>query len=146
MKVIIMLVLVPLVLICLGAFLFAGMKALFLRVKNNIKNKLSGKDSQPSPEAMMDIVTLTSGTCQSCGKKFIGTSEDKDPPLRVVTFMGESRVLCNDCLARIMTEFNSSHESQETRYSQNAMKLKELLSSTHDNKKGDLQDEQSKDG
>ena len=83
----------------------------------------------------MDIVTLTSGTCQSCGKKFIGTTEDKDPPLRVVTFMGESRVLCNDCLSRIMKEFNSSHESGETMYSQNAMKLKELLSSTQGNKK-----------
>lgn len=135
MKVVLLVILVPLAIICLGAFLFAGIKSLFLRIKAGISRKFFGKESQLSPEAMMDIVTLTSGTCQSCGKKFIGTTEDKDPPLRVVTFMGESRVLCNDCLARILKEFNSSHESRETRYSQNAMKLKDLLSSTQDNKK-----------
>lgn len=130
-----MVILVPLAIICLGAFLFAGIKALFLRIKTGVLNKLFGRKAQAQPEAMMDIVTLTSGTCQSCGKKFIGTTEDKDPPLRVVTFMGESRVLCNDCLARIMKEFNSSRKSGETMYSQKAMKLKELLSSTQDDKK-----------
>lgn len=134
MKVIILVVLVPLAVICLGAFLFAGIKALFQRLKTKLSDKIHGRKSQIPPEAMMDIVTLTSGTCQSCGKTFIGTTEDKDPPLRVVTFMGESRVLCNDCLARIMKEFTSRHESNETHYSQNAMKLKELLSSTQNNK------------
>ena len=129
-KIIVLVILVPLALICLGAFLFAGIKAWLARARDAIKNKFSGKGKQAPPEAMMDIVTLTSGTCQSCGKKFIGTTEDKNPPLRVVTFMGESRVLCNDCLARIMAEFNRSQESKETRYSKSAIKLQELLSST----------------
>ncbi len=127
MKTILLVIFVPLTIICLGAFLFSGIKALFVELKNKIKNKFSGK--KKSPEAMMDIVTLTSGTCESCGRKFIGTTADKDPPLRVVTFMGESRVLCNDCLAHILAEFNKSQSSEETHYSQNALKLKELLSS-----------------
>lgn len=125
MKVVVMVILVPLAVICLGAFLFAGVRALFTQLVNKIKGKFSGK--KVSPEAMMDIVTLTSGTCQSCGKTFIGTTEDKDPPLRSVTFMGERRILCDECLGRIMAEFNSSRNSKETRYSQSAIKLKELL-------------------
>lgn len=133
MKVIVMVILVPLAIICLGAFLFAGIKAWFAKLKDSIKNKFSGKGKHIPPEAMMDIVTLTSGTCQSCGKKFIGTTEDTNPPLKVVTFMGESRVLCNDCLARIMAEFNRSQESKETKYSKSALKLQELLASTQNN-------------
>lgn len=127
-----MVILVPLAIICLGAFLFAGIKALFSLLKAKIKNFFSPKKEDPTPEAMMDIVTLTSGTCQSCGRTFIGTTEDKEPALRVVTFMGESRVLCNECLNRVMGEFNSSHKSCGTRYTQSALRLKELLSSTHD--------------
>lgn len=136
MKVVILVILVPLAIICLGAFLFAGIKALFLRIKNKISNKFFGGKNKLAPEAMMDIVTLTSGTCQSCGKTFIGTTEDRDSPLRVVSFMGESRVLCNECLDHIMQEFNSSHASGETRFSQNALHLKELLASSRNAKKG----------
>lgn len=137
MKVIVMVILVPLAIICLGAFLFAGIKALFFRIKRRIREKFFHKKEQKRPEAMMDIVTMTSGTCQSCGRKFIGTTEDKEPPLKVVTFMGESRVLCNECLARIMAEFNSSHVSGETRYTESALKLKELLASQHNCEKKD---------
>lgn len=128
MKIVLLVIFVPLAVICLGAFLFAGIKALFRQMKSGIKNVFSGK--KESPEAMMDIVTLTSGSCQSCGKKFIGTADDKNPPLKVVTFMGESRVLCNECLDRVLAEFNRSQSSSETRYSQSAMRLKELLNTT----------------
>lgn len=128
MKTVLLVIFVPLAVICLGAFLFAGIKALFKQIKARVKNKFSHEKTPP--EAMMDIVTLTSGTCQSCGKTFIGTTEDKNPPLRVVNFMGESRILCNECLERILAEFNRSQSSEETRYTQSALKLKELLAST----------------
>lgn len=133
MKILVNVVLVPLCIILLCAFLYAGMKALFRNMGEKIKGMFFKKNKREEdvqaqkPEAMMDIVTITAGTCQSCGRTFIGTTADKDCPLKVVKFMGETKVICDDCLKKLLAEFNKTHVSSEKHYSKSANDLKNML-------------------
>lgn len=100
MKVFFTVIFAALGVIFLCVIIFEGFKALMLRIMNAIRNFLGGKRGQDNsrkspdsgnPESMMNVITITSGSCQCCGKIWIGTSRDKDCPLKEVEFMGERR-------------------------------------------------------
>lgn len=142
MKIIIYVIFVPLAIILLCAFIFAGFKALFSKMKANIKSwwerKKSGEAANDAeitdPEGMVESITITTGTCDCCGRTFVGTTEDKDKPLQRVKFMGITKNICSDCLKKLFENFNKSSKKGTTYYSENAQKLKDMLDNLNFNK------------
>lgn len=131
-----------LVLCLLFASVTAGFKAMFLGIVNKIREGLpteSGQTlrqagsklfniGQQRPESLMKEIVITTGKCQCCGRTYIGTTADSDCPLKAVEFMGTSKVLCQDCLNQLMTEFQRNGVSQEKKFSTSAESLRDLLS------------------
>lgn len=133
-------------------FLFAsvtrGFKAMFLGIVAKLREALSGPQAGAprrarggffnmgggQPESLMKEIVITTGQCQCCGRTYIGTSEDSDCPLKAVEFMGASKVLCQDCLTRLLADFQRSDKSQEKKYSSSAQSLRDLLSNIGSNK------------
>ncbi|MBD5418332.1 MAG: hypothetical protein HDR50_11990 [Desulfovibrio sp.] len=131
-----------LVLCVLFASVTSGFKAMFLGIVNKIREGLP-KDNgqtlrqagdklfnmgQQQPESLMKEIVITTGKCQCCGRTYIGTTDDSDCPLKAVEFMGTSKVLCQDCLNQLMSEFQRSGVSQEKKFSSSAEGLRDLLS------------------
>ena len=131
-------------------FLFAsvtrGFKAMFLGIVVKLREALAGTGAgaprRPGggvfhngrqTESLMKEIIITTGQCQCCGRTYIGTSEDSDCPLKAVEFMGTGKVLCQDCLTRLMADFQRSGKSRERKYSPSARNLRDLLSSVGDN-------------
>lgn len=135
MKIIIYVILVPLAIILFCAFIFAAFKAWFRQIKQRLmlwrqrkKDGSAAKDAEiTDPAGMVETVTITTGTCDCCGRTFVGTTSDKESPLQIVRFMGVSKKICTDCLNRLFDNFNKEKGSGETLYSENAQKLKEML-------------------
>ena len=137
-----------LVLCVLFASVTSGFKAMFLGIVNKIREGLP-KDNgqtlrqagdklfnmgQQHPESLMKEIVITTGKCQCCGRTYIGTTSDSDCPLKAVEFMGTSKVLCQDCLNQLMSEFQRSGVSQEKKFSSSAESLRDLLSNIGNNK------------
>lgn len=132
----------------LFASVTSGFKAMFLGIVNKIREGLSEgnaatlrqagdrifKMGQQRPESLMREIVITTGKCQCCGRTYIGTTDDSDCPLKAVEFMGASKVLCQDCLNKLMADFQHSGVSQEKKYSSSAENLRDLLSSIGNNK------------
>ncbi|MDE7241526.1 hypothetical protein [Desulfovibrio sp.] len=126
----------------LFASVTAGFKAMFLAIVNKIRGGLptdSGQTlrqagsklfnmGQQRPDSLMKEIVITTGKCQCCGRTYIGTTEDTECPLKAVEFMGASKVLCQDCLNRLVTDFQRSGVSEEMKYSSSAGHLRDLLS------------------
>lgn len=137
-----------LVLCVLFASVTSGFKAMFLGIVNKIREGLPKDNGQPlrqagdrlfnmgqqQPEPLMKEIVITTGKCQCCGRTYIGTTDDSDCPLKAVEFMGTSKVLCQDCLNRLMTDFQRSGVSQEKKFSSSAESLRDLLSNIGNNK------------
>ena len=133
-------------------FLFAsvtrGFKAMFFGIVAKLRGALSGTEEGPArtpgggffnmggsqPESLMKEIVITAGQCQCCGRTYIGTSADSECPLKAVEFMGASKVLCQDCLTRLMADFQRSDKSREKKYSSSAQELRDLLSNIGSNK------------
>ena len=125
------------------SFLFASVAAGFKAMCSGIVARLREAAAQaPGPrqgglfgglgqrrdEPLMKEIVITTGRCQGCGRTYVGTSEDSDCPLKAVEFLGASKVLCQDCLTRLLADFQRSGESRETKYSASARNLRDLLS------------------
>lgn len=137
---------VAVAIILVFCFLFAsvtrGFKAMFFGIVAKMREWLSGKTTGPFAEAprqggfftggkpgsLMKEIVITAGQCQCCGRTYIGTSADTECPLKAVEFMGASKVLCQDCLDRLMADFQRSDKSHEKQYSSSARNLRDLLS------------------
>ena len=131
-----------LVLCVLFASVTSGFKAMFLGIVNKIREGLPKESGQTlrqagdklfsmgqrQPESLMKEIVITTGKCQCCGRTYIGTTDDSDCPLKSVEFMGTSKVLCQDCLNQLMTDFQRSGFSQEKKFSSSAEGLRDLLS------------------
>ncbi|MDE6734757.1 MAG: hypothetical protein K2J64_04740 [Desulfovibrio sp.] len=122
----------------------AGFKAMFLGIAARLREALTGAaPAHPGragsfgfggrQEPLMKEIIITTGKCQCCGRTYIGTSQDNDCPLKAVEFMGTGKVLCQDCLERIMADFQRTAVSREKRYSASARELRDLLSSLGSN-------------
>lgn len=137
-----------LVLCLLFASVTRGFKAMFFGIVAKLRGVLSGTQ-EPAPrtpgggffnmggsrtEPLMKEIVITAGQCQCCGRTYIGTSADSECPLKAVEFMGASKVLCQDCLTRLMTDFQRSDKSREKKYSSSAQDLRDLLSNIGNNK------------
>ncbi|WP_165075144.1 MULTISPECIES: hypothetical protein [unclassified Desulfovibrio] len=131
---------IVLALCLLFASVAAGFKAMFLGIAARLREALSGATPAHTgraggfsfgarQEPLMKEIVITTGKCQCCGRTYIGTSQDSDCPLKAVEFMGAGKVLCQDCLERIMADFQRSAVSGEKRYSASARELRDLLSS-----------------
>lgn len=135
MKIVVYVILVPLAIILFCAFIFASFKAFYRMSKEKLrqwwqrkKDGSAAKDAEVTdPSGMVETVTITTGTCDCCGRAFIGTSADKESPLQIVKFMGVSRNICSDCLKRLFDNFNKKTGSGEILYSESAQKLKDML-------------------
>lgn len=135
MKIVVYVILVPLAVILFCAFIFASFKAFFRLSKEKLQlwwmRKRDGsakKDAEiTDPAGMVETVTLTAGTCDCCGRTFIGTTSDEESQLQIVKFMGVSKNICKDCLKRLFDNFNREKGRGETLYSENAKKLKDML-------------------
>lgn len=137
-----------LVLCVLFASVTRGFKAMFLGIVARLRQALSGtqEPAHGKPgggifttggsqgEPLMKEIVITAGQCQYCGRTYIGTSADSECPLKAVEFMGASKVLCQDCLTRLMTDFQRSEKSREKKYSSSAQELRDLLSNIGNNK------------
>ena len=136
-----------LVLCLLFASVTRGFKAMFLGIVAKLRQGLSGTP-EASPrkagggfftmggtdsEPLMKEIVITAGQCQCCGRTYIGTSADSECPLKAVEFMGASKVLCQDCLTRLMADFQRSDKSREKKYSSSAQDLRDLLSNIVNN-------------
>lgn len=130
----------------LFASVAAGFKAMFLGIAARLREALSGgtapRDGRAGSfgfglggrqEPLMKEIVITTGKCQCCGRTYIGTSQDSDCPLKAVEFMGAGKVLCQDCLERLMADFQRSAVSREKRYSASARELRDLLSTLGNN-------------
>lgn len=136
-----------LVLCVLFASVARGFKAMFLGIVAKLREALSGtqETSPRTPgggffsmggsrtEPLMKEIVITTGQCQCCGRTYIGTSADSECPLKAVEFMGAGKVLCQDCLTRLMADFQRSDKSREKKYSPSAQNLRDLLSSLGSN-------------
>lgn len=137
-----------LVLCLLFASVTRGFKAMFFGIVAKLRGALSGTQ-EPAPstprggffnmggsrtEPLMKEIVITAGQCQCCGRTYIGTSADSECPLKAVEFMGASKVLCQDCLTRLMADFQRSDKSREKKYSSSAQDLRDLLSNIGSNK------------
>ncbi|MBD5646565.1 MAG: hypothetical protein HDQ89_02730 [Desulfovibrio sp.] len=136
-----------LVLCVLFASVTRGFKAMFLGIVARLREALSGtQESAPGKpgggifttggsqgEPLMKEIVITAGQCQCCGRTYIGTSADSECPLKAVQFMGASKVLCQDCLTRLMADFQRSEKSREKKYSSSAQDLRDLLSNIGSN-------------
>lgn len=137
-----------LVLCVLFASVTSGFKAMFLGIVNKIREGLPKENrqmlrqtgdklfkmEQQQPESLMKEIVITTGKCQCCGRTYIGTTDDSDCPLKAVEFMGTSKVLCQDCLNQLMTDFQRSGVSQEKKFSSSAEGLRDLLSTIGNSK------------
>lgn len=121
--------------------IFAGFKALCLRIIDRIRENVQSyrNDASAIPAAiknrmkprkrdLMKVISLTTGQCESCGRTFIGTTDDEDCPLNEIEFMGEQKTLCTDCFEKLMQDFRRSGQSDEKWFSKNAQHLKNILS------------------
>ena len=135
-----------LVLCVLFASVTRGFKAMFLGIVARLRQALSGTQEASPGQAtggffttgsqgqpLMKEIVITAGQCQCCGRTYIGTSADSECPLKAVEFMGASKVLCQDCLTRLMADFQRSEKSREKKYSSSAQDLRDLLSNIGNN-------------
>lgn len=60
----------------------------------------------------MQVISLTIGTCDSCGAKFIGTTADESSDeLKRIEFLGETKVICKSCLNKILEVYNPEEKT-----------------------------------
>lgn len=119
-----------LAIIVLALIMYVGFKSLLGRALRRIKAffGFAGNDTEQSQaDAAMKTVNITTGQCQNCGRTWVGTTADTDTPLTEVEFMGEKRILCAECLAKLKAEFDHSGESSEKKYTRSAKNLGEML-------------------
>ena len=135
-----------LVLCLLFASVTRGFKAMFLGIVGKLRQAVSGTEEAAPRKAaggffstgsqgepLMKEIVITAGQCQCCGRTYIGTSADSECPLKAVEFIGASKVLCQDCLTRLMTGFQRSEKSREKKYSSSAQDLRDLRSNIGNN-------------
>lgn len=82
------------------------------------KKRSSAPSTNPKTPEGMQIVALTIGTCDSCGTKFVGTTADADDDnLTKVEFLGETKVVCKDCLIKMNRVYNPVEKTDSVKSS-----------------------------
>lgn len=59
------------------------------------------------------IINITVGTCDACGAKFFGTTEDASN-IHHIQFLDGEKVLCDDCIAKMQKIFDREDKNGKT--------------------------------
>ena len=85
-------------------------------------------------DGAMKTISITSGTCSCCGKKYIGTTDDENTPLKEVSIFGETKVLCYNCLDKLVKQWEKKNKTNEVIFTQSAENLKNIFNNKEENK------------
>ena len=124
-----------------------GVKAVWCQMKDAMHKAMKSSSSslrhagatlssmaEDDEESPMQKVMITTGKCDCCGKKFVGTTADPSP-LQVITFGNRRRNFCAECVEKLKKEFNKEGHSKEVKFTESAEAVRGLFNDSCECKK-----------